>query len=151
MIISVPHTGTHTLMELLNEDGYRHFPLSQADLYVMREDGVKRFDIPVRDPLDTAISWHMRYPPLTPPNIETKGQTVLNAAMDAMIKFVDSRPCNTWKVEESSVRKHENEQNWLGKRRDLALNLDRVEVLRQWLRAGNIKFFEPFDYDFSWL
>lgn len=51
MIISVPHTGTRSLAEHLGETQFKHFGQSDSDF------GDWHIDFPVRDPLDSFVSW----------------------------------------------------------------------------------------------
>lgn len=61
MIISVPHSGTRSLCYHLNNEQwtytYWHFGQNKAD--VDQFCGVA--DIPIRNPIDVAISWDSRY------------------------------------------------------------------------------------------
>ena len=53
MIVSVPHTGTRTLMQVLGETQCYHF--CQNELEFQHFD--RHIDFPIRDPLATSISW----------------------------------------------------------------------------------------------
>ena len=53
MILSVPHTGTRSLIKILGASGHHHFLQNEGDF----ESLTQHVDFPVRDPLDTSISW----------------------------------------------------------------------------------------------
>lgn len=53
MILSVPHTGTRTLMRVLGETQFWHFGQNEGDF----EHLDRHIDFPIRDPLATSISW----------------------------------------------------------------------------------------------
>lgn len=53
MIITVPHTGSRSLAKRLDAPGHHHFLQNEGDFVPLKEV----IDFPVRDPLDTAISW----------------------------------------------------------------------------------------------
>lgn len=66
MILTVPHSGSRTLQQVLkqqyypHDDGeetkFLHFGLMEGWL-----DWYKHVDIPIRDPFDVALSWEIRY------------------------------------------------------------------------------------------
>ncbi len=53
MILSVPHTGTRTLMQTLGETAFFHFCQNEAAFEGLDE----HVDFPIRDPLATSLSW----------------------------------------------------------------------------------------------
>ena len=56
MILSVPHTGTRTLVELLGGDSevkFFHFGQHESRFEALNE----AIDVPLRDPLATSLSW----------------------------------------------------------------------------------------------
>lgn len=92
MIISVPHSGTRSLREYLGQEGYWHFGQNDPDIKVFEGHA----DIPIRNPIDVAISWDARYPTVGTKTIEN-----MIRRFDFMLSFIYAhKDLKLWKVED---------------------------------------------------
>ena len=130
MIISVPHSGTRSLMEYLGEDGYWHFGQNDADIRTY--DGVA--DIPVRHPVDIAVSWEARY-------LDSEDKTPENLIwrLNAMLTYIQEHKVKLWNVvdiplyERSKGPDHEVRKTLSGRR---------IDAVMEWLNGDILDFYE---------
>lgn len=102
VVMSVPHSGTRTLMTYLSETrpevvpphrdliGHWHFNfhphwISKFFLYADSKEDRRRAYIPVRNPYDVCDSWQRRYG-----NAPDKGFEDMRAAIGLMVNVVDN-------------------------------------------------------------
>lgn len=130
MIISVPHSGTRSLREHLARYGYWHFGQNDAD--IANYDG--RADIPIRNPVDIAVSWEARYQ-------DNGDKTADNLIwrLDAMLNYIDSHDVKIWNIEEIPVfARSIGPDHSVRKTRTGS----RIDAVRKWLSGDILGFYE---------
>ena len=130
MIISIPHSGTRSLREYLEQDDYWHFGQNDPDIRLFEG----RADIPLRDPFDIAMSWESRYPTDT-----CKLPAEMIRRFDLMLDFCIGRPNTTFhRIDKLKTHRGKGPKHWAKDKRNRgeAAKLDRSIALRQWFRGS---------------
>ena len=147
MILSVPHTGTRTLQSMLEGSQFYHFGQNESAF----EDKHEPVDFPVRDPLDTIISWHM----YEGYNNNNEGCRRYELAINYLANY--EHGVVYYKMENFPVlegigpnRDHEYRQWVLDKDIEKLKTLDDVVYLLEWLKKPNIKRFFNIFYQDRW-
>lgn len=148
MIVSVPHTGTRTLMQVLGENDFKHFCQNERE-FVDREEPI---DFPVRDPLATSISWRC---------YQTDRQDMDEfRRWETAIDYLSDYPYGvTYHViEKLPVIEGQSGPHWAKdalKNKDLEQlkQLPEVLYLLEWMQQGKIRnfFFQHYPDGFWWL
>ena len=136
MIISVPHSGTRSLKDRLGMDTHWHF----NSVY---DDRIRDFEghahIPIRNPIDVAISWDARY-------VNEYGGTIADMlkSMDEMLDFISRYPRRSlYRMEDHKVLESSR-----GPESDVRVTRSspRINALRNWLTGDRLRFYEDW-YD----
>lgn len=140
MILSVRHTGTHTLKEYCKLTASYHFGLADPDIAVY--EGLAH--ISIRDPLDVSMTWDARYP---------QGDYWLGELddYDKLIAYVSGRKDTIfYKVEDIPMRKGQGKRHTQSKQK--FSESPRANALRKWIRdEKRLRFFKQFYEGFWWL
>jgi len=129
MIISVPHSGTRSLRDHLQFNGYWHFGQNDADIRIFTGHA----DIPIRNPIDIARSWDARYL-----DEEGKGPQGMLIKFDMMFEFIDKHhDYRLWKIEDLPVNIGKGPDKFPGE-------TPRITAMRDWLTGDRMAFYEPF-------
>jgi len=165
VIVSVPHTGTRTLVEVLHEpvilgrpqrilNGQKHFHFDQHEsLYFDRKEHIH---FPLRDPLATSLSWraqgvnrlHGRRG-----NVEVYDEfRCTDVAIDYLMNYEHGWTGHI--MEELPVLKGQSKPTWYKeayKARDLEALMELPETIEllKWYPSAK-HFFEPFYGKFWW-
>lgn len=137
MILSVPHTGTRTLMQVLGETQFYHFCQNEGDF----EHLDRHIDFPIRDPLNTSISWRCY-------QCDREDMDEFRR-WEAAITYLKDRPHTVHRIEDFPVLEGQSMQHWSKeavKNRDIESlkQLPEVRYLLQWIEKPHIAaFFEP--------
>lgn len=141
MVISVPHSGTRTLKDLLcypHDKKHWHFNSIYAE-------DIRAFaghaHIPIRNPIDVAISWDTRY-------VNEYGGTIADMlkAFDEMLEFIDRYHRHTlYRMEEFKTRLGEGPSGPVRNTRESP----RIDALRQWMTGDKMRFYESW-YELEW-
>lgn len=137
MIISVPHTGTRTLAQVLGETSFHHFLQNERD-FEGKHDHV---DFPIREPLATTLSWRSYQSDRT-----DMGEF---RRWEAAIAYLSKHPHTIHKIEQHPVLDGQsgNDTWWKVAYRDRDIEalkqLPEVEYLLEWFERPEIcGFFE---------
>lgn len=138
--MSVPHSGTRSLLEHLGEERYWHF--GQNDANLAEYDG--HIDIPIRNPIDVAISWDARYVN----EYGTKTPKYLLEGLDKMLDLISSNPerCTLYRMEDLPVveRTKGPESVIRTTRRS-----PRIDKLHEWMTGDKLDFYGKY-YQLEW-
>ena len=137
MLISVPHTGTRTIAKILSETGFHHFCQNEGDF----EGKHDHIDFPIRDPLDTSISWRSYQSDRTDMDEFRR--------WEAAIDYLKDKPHTIHKVENHPVLEGKSSDDFWWKRAvkehdiDALKKLPEIEYLLEWIKKPEIAaFFE---------
>jgi len=146
MIVSVPHTGTRSLIKILNETGNHHFLQDELNFQPLQQ----HIDFPVRDPLDTCVSWRAW---------QSDHETYDSfRRWEAAIKYFEdySHGVTYHIMEDYDVREGTGPAHWAKQaleQRDLERlkELPEVRYLLEWIQQSHIEdFFSQFYNEFWW-
>jgi len=131
----VPHTGTRTLMQVLGQTDFKHFMQNEGDF----EGQDYHIDFPIRDPLDTCISWRC-YQPDREDMDEFR-------RWEAAIEYLKDKEHTVHKIENLPVLEGKSGEHWAKdaiKNRDLESlkKLPEVRYLLEWY-PRHAEFFKP--------
>ena len=144
MIISVPHTGTRSLRDYLELDGYWHF--GQSDSKIEEYDGPVHF--PVRDPFDVSISWHAYY------GKEPHRDLQEFQRWELAFKYLKFRHSVTYyRIDQLPVHVGRGPDHVARHDRSAAMKLKRIQYLLRWIHTEDPATFfgKHFPEGFSWL
>lgn len=146
MIVSVPHTGTRSLIKILGAAGNHHFCQNEGDFTVLKQ----HIDFPVRDPLDTCISWRSY-------QCDREDMDEFRR-WEAAIDYLEDYPHGVtyYVMEHYGTREGRGPAHWSKdalEARDLESlkKLPEVRYLLEWIKRPKIaRFFSQFYYGFWW-
>ncbi len=126
MIISVPHSGTRSLMDYLETNDFAHFG---DGIHFLADNA----DIPIRNPIKVALSWDARYSV----NGSHQPRDMLTC-FDEMLEYIHGRHPKVWRMEDYPVLPRSK-----GPERKPG---PRVDAMKDWLKGDNLWFFQQY-YD----
>jgi len=137
MVISVPHSGTRSLCRYLDPKtghsfSYWHFGQNDPDIDIFEG----HTHIPIRHPVDIAISWDARYA-----TEETKSAEDMLTRLERMLAFIKSHRVTLYRIEDlPRYRRSRGPDSDIRETRDS----ERIRKLRRWLTDDKLTFYQQF-------
>lgn len=147
IILSVPHSGTRLLIDVLfsgvDKYPFFHFGRPRTGAGLSRFKGIAH--IPIRDPIDIAISWDSRYADSADP--VTKTEPMLQT-FDEMLNYIWSGANVVLHRVEDLPRHEESAGPDADVRR--TKSSPRIDALIEWMDEPRVELYKQF-YDLEWL